>query len=58
MQTVASRIPLPSSSLYDPLTGVLTRDGFLKSLSGRFADPAQTGEPFGLIVVDIDHFGH
>ena len=58
MQTVASRIPLPSSSLYDPLTGVLTRDGFLKSLSGRFADPAKTGEPFGLIVVDIDHFGH
>jgi diguanylate cyclase (GGDEF)-like protein len=43
--------------LYDPLTGLLTRHEFNRTLYRQIARTLRTAEPFILIFVDLDHFG-
>lgn len=40
----------------DPLTGVANRWYFQQSLEDRLAEQRRQGWPFGLLMVDIDHF--
>lgn len=45
-----------TEALTDPLTGVLNRKGFEKSLRAMLADPPPPGTSHALVMLDIDHF--
>jgi diguanylate cyclase len=45
-----------TESLTDPLTGVANRKFFDETLSRAISDANAHGEPFSLLMVDIDHF--
>ncbi len=40
----------------DVLTGIPNRRAFTQSFQAKLADAAETGHPFSLIMLDIDHF--
>jgi diguanylate cyclase (GGDEF)-like protein len=40
----------------DPLTGCLNRRGFEERLESELAQSARTGQPVGLVLLDLDHF--
>jgi len=49
-------IELERLSVTDPLTGLLNRSGFLKSLEPRRQEAIRYGTPMALAMLDIDHF--
>ncbi|WP_114376837.1 diguanylate cyclase domain-containing protein [Elioraea thermophila] len=40
----------------DPLTGIANRRAFDAALAQAWERGRQTGEPFGLLIIDVDHF--
>ena len=50
------REKLRSQAMQDPLTGLYNRRHFNEFLSRRIAEATRTGRPFGLLMIDLDHF--
>ena len=50
------REKLRSQAMRDPLTGLYNRRHFNEFLSRRVAEATRTGRPFGLLMIDLDHF--
>ncbi|MHB1668402.1 MAG: putative bifunctional diguanylate cyclase/phosphodiesterase [Thiomonas sp.] len=45
-----------NQAITDPLSGLLNRRGIEQALSDEFARAQRTGEGFGLVLMDLDHF--
>jgi diguanylate cyclase (GGDEF)-like protein len=50
------RLALAQVSRADPLTGCLNRRGFEERLEAEIDSGTRSGTPFGLVVLDLDHF--
>jgi diguanylate cyclase (GGDEF)-like protein len=55
---LASNLSAPRRAQSDSLTGLLNREGFLHSLRAACGRLGETGNAFGLIMLDIDVFRH
>jgi diguanylate cyclase (GGDEF)-like protein/PAS domain S-box-containing protein len=53
---VAQRDELVHQSLTDRLTGLPNRDAFIRSVHRSLGQIAETGTPFGVLMLDLDHF--
>jgi diguanylate cyclase (GGDEF)-like protein len=50
------RQKLTEISRTDPLTGSLNRRGFEQQLDAEIADSTRSGQPLGVLMIDLDHF--
>ena len=55
-ELVAGREAMKTRALHDSLTGLLNRSGIMSMLDQEVSRYHRTGEPFALMLVDIDHF--
>jgi diguanylate cyclase (GGDEF)-like protein len=54
----AAREVLRNQASHDYLTQLLNRGGIMEALEQELSRSRRTGEPFSVILVDIDHFKH
>lgn len=55
-ELLAAQEKLQFQATHDPLTGLLNRAALLESLRREVARSQRTGTPFGILLLDLDHF--